>query len=340
MAWTVDWRVIVGGTDMTNPMRPYLISVEVVDRDGVDSDACSLTFDDSDGQVKLPAPRTPVEVMLNGVPVFSGFVDSTPWTLSRGGGRLLQVSCKAFDTRGKATENQLWHLDDTTFDKAAQKAGAAAGFSVQVDPVLASIMRDYWSPDGASFIAWGEKISRELGATFKLQGNRAVFAKRGQGLSVAGSALPTVFARCGRDGNVISVNIDPTKGRPRSKTKKVRFFDREEAKFKEKELTIDLEDAGDAIDTQRWNAADEDQAGTMAESQKVDAERNAGVGSAQLDLATEAMAEGTLVLTGARPGIDGTYRITGRTHAADRDGGAVTRCELAQPQGAAGKDDR
>lgn len=304
------------------------------------SDTCSLTFDDSDGQIKLPAPRTAVKALLNGASVFEGIVDSTPWTLSRGGGRLLQVSCKAFDTRGKASENQLWHLDDVTFDKAAQKAAEAAGFSVVVDPSLASIMRDYWSPDGASFIAWGEKISRELGATFKLQGSRAVFAKRGNGLSASGASLPSVQALCGANGNVISVNIDPTKGRPRSKTKRVRFFDREEAKFKEKTVEVELEDAGEAIDTQRWNAADEAQAETMADSQKVDAERNAGVGSVEMDLAVKAMAEGTLVLIGARPGIDGTYRITGRTHAADRGGGAVTRCELAQPQGSAGKDAR
>ncbi|BAP94484.1 late control protein [Aurantimonas phage AmM-1] len=344
MTWRVHWQVLIDGRNVSIGMRPYLISIEIVDKDGSSADTCRLVFDDSRGQLLLPRVGARVDVRLQGASAFTGVVDSTPWRLSRGGGRILEVSAKGFDTRSKVKSGkvQMWHLDDATLDDALQKASRAAGLSgMVVDPQLGALKRDYWSPDGANFLAWGERLARELGATFKIRGDQAVFAKRGAGLAATGAAMPTVQGRCGVAGNVITAQIDPSKGRARFKSKTVRYFDRPSASFKE--LSVEIEGAGDAVEAealQRWTAADEGQAQDMANGQKVDAERDAGVGSVQLTLAVGAQAEGSFVLTGARPGIDGAYRITGVTHRADRNGGATTDLALAQPQGDAGKDQR
>ncbi|MCB8835920.1 phage late control D family protein [Aurantimonas sp. VKM B-3413] len=341
MAWKVYWQVFVGGANATIGMRPYLQEIEVVDRAGIESDRCRLVFDDSKGQLFLPKPKTLIKVLLNGVVIFDGVVDSTPWRLTRGGGRVLEVNAKAFDTRGKAIEPQFWHLDDKPLSEALKKAGKLAGIDVTVDPELGQIVRDYWSPAGMHFIEWGERLRAELGATFKIKGGtEAVLAKRGSGKSVTGAALPVVRGVCGQGGNVISVNIDPSKGRPRAKTKRVRWFDRKAAKFVEKDVTIEMPDVGEAIDTQRWLAADKDHAKDMADGHKSDAERDAGVGQVEIDLDPTAMAEGGFTLSGARPGIDGLYRISGATQRANRGGGAVTQLDLAQPQEGAGKDTR
>lgn len=339
MAWSVDWRVLIDGANVTVNMRPYLIGIEVEDKAGTASDACRLTFDDSGGQCLFPASGARVQVFLEAVQIFEGKVDSTPWRLARGDGRILTVAAKGLDTRGKAKEGQLWHLDDASLEAALQKAAGKAGIAVIVDPELGTIQRDYWSPEGASFLAWGEKLAREFGATFKVRADRAVFVKRGKGTAGSGGALPVVVAAVGR--NLLTADIDPTKGRARFKQKRVRYFDRASASFMEKTLDIENgEDPVEAVDTQRWNAADAGQADSMAAGQKADAEREAGLGRVTIDLAVEAQAEGTCILSGARPGIDGTYRIIGVTHRADRAGGSTTALELAQPQGEAGKDSR
>lgn len=338
MAWKVDWRVTIDGRDVSSNMRPFLTSITVSDRDGVASDSCNLAFDDTGGQCLLPSPGAKVQVFLQDVMVFEGVADTTPWEMTRGGGRILNVNAKGVDTRGKAKERQAWHLDDSTLEDALTKAGKKAGVSsVKVDPAFAAMKRPYWSPDGASFLGWGQKLAKEMGATFKIRGDKAVFAKRGAGASAGGEAMPSVTGSI--PGNVISVSIDPSKGRRQYAKADVRWFDRASATFKSKEVEITAKNV-DVTNFSHETAADEDVADANANGRKSDAEREAGSGSVELELAVEAQAEGTFILTGARPGIDGSYRISGVMHKATRSGGATTSLELKQPGGGAGSDSR
>ncbi len=339
MSWSVEWTVWIDGRDASGAMRPYLMEIEVADRDGTASDTCRLTFDDSSGQALLPKDGATVRVAMNGVLVFEGVVDSTPWTLTRGGGRLLEISAKGRDARGKAKEGQRWHLDDATLGEALEKGAKAAGLSrIVVDPGLGAIRRGYWSPDGASFLGWATKLGRELGATFKMRGGVAVFAARGQGLSASGAAMPVVHATI--PGKVISVRLDPVKGRPRFKQARIRAFDRKAAAFVVSDVAFEAGEGETASEERRFDAADADEAKAIGQGRKAEAEREGGNGSIEMDLEPSAQAEGTLILSGARPGIDGTYRIVSVTHRASRSGGATTSLEVKQPQGEAGKDRR
>jgi len=337
MPWVVDWRVVVDGQDLTSAMRPYLISVSVSDKDGSASDSCSLAFDDAGGQVKLPAEGAMVQVYLQGALVFTGKVDSVRSSGSRGGGRTLAVTAKGFDAKGKAKEPQSHHMDDATLQQFMDKVASNAGLSgVKIDPVFAKMMRPYWSAEGESFLHIGQRLARQLGATFKIRGDQAVLAKRGQGTTAAGGAMPTVIGRVG--GNVINWSISPLTGRAKYSKSKVRYFDRKTASFKEIEVETGIE--ADATDDVQTPAADEDEAKAIAEGRKTESEREGGEGTVELDLEVTAQAEGTFVLTGARPGVDGTYRIVGVTHKADRGGGSTTSLDLKQPTGSAGRDDR
>ncbi|MGF9694688.1 late control D family protein [Rhizobium sp. 0TCS1.26] len=343
MPWTVDWKVIVDGVDLTSAMRPFLTKISISDKDGSASDTCSLDFDDSGGQLKLPPDKASVQVFLQGSLAFTGQVDSVRSNGSRGGGRTLSVTAKGFDTKGKAKEPQSHHMDDATLqqfmDKAAEKAGLKG---ITIDPSFANIKRDYWSANSESFLHLGQKLAREMGGTFKIRGDQAVLAKRGEGMSPAGQAMPTVTGKVGapesEDGNVINWSISPFTGRAKFSKTKARYFDRSAANFKEIEIETGIE--ADATDEARTTVADEDQAKAVTEGRKATSEREGGEGSVTLDLDVTAQAEGTFILTGARPGIDGSYRIAGVTHQADRGGGSTTSLDLKQPGGDAGKDKR
>ena len=343
MAWTVEWKVFVDGEDMTAAMRPFLMKISISDKDGSASDTCSLEFDDSGGQVKLPAEGASVQVFLQGVSAFTGKVDSVRSKGARGSGRTLSVGAKGFDAKGKAKEPQSHHMDGATLQQFLDKAAKSAGLKgITIDPAFAGVVRDYWSVSSESFLHLGQKLARELGGTFKVRGDQAVLAKRGQGLSATGQALPTVIgvapAPGQATGNVISWDIAPLTGRAKFARSKVRYFDRGSASFKEIEVETGVE--AEATDEVRTTVADEGQAKAVAEGRKTNSEREGGQGSVELDLDVTAQAEGTYIMTGARPGIDGVYRISGVDHKADRSGGATTRLEIKQPSGGAGKDDR
>ncbi|MDQ0314866.1 phage late control D family protein [Amorphus orientalis] len=341
MPWTVDWQVIVAGVDVTSRWRHYLSSLEVVDKDGESADTCALELDDTDGQVKLPPKGASVSVGLNGVTVFQGTVDRVRSRGAKGGGRTLSVGAKGLDIRSKVKEPLSFHMDDASLQEFLAKAGKLAGLAgVKVSPGLASIARDYWSADAESFLHLGQRLARELAGTFKIRGDQAVLKARGDAATPAGGTLPTVTARYGEGGNVLNWDIEPFAGRREFGRAKVRYFDRETASFKEEEVDFEIEDAPDASNVVRAPVADQAQARETAEARKRDADREGGGGTIDLDLAEEAFAEGTVDLSGTRPGVDGLYRIASRTHRANKNGGATTHLDVKQPAGGAGRDTR
>ena len=180
-------------------------------------------------------------------------------------------------------------------------------------------------------------MARELHGTFKIRGNRAVLATRGD------NELPAVTGIVTQNGggNVITWNISPVTGRNVFTSAQVRYFDRAAAEFRTEDVEFEIDrDTPDAVNAIRSPAADQAQAREISEARKGEAKRQSGEGSVELDLAVEAQAEGKFILIGARPGIDGVYRMVTVKHKANRSGGATTSLDLKQPEGGAGKDSR
>ncbi|TRL35482.1 phage late control D family protein [Rhizobium straminoryzae] len=324
--WSVDWSVIVGGKNRTSAMRPYLIDITVTDKEGTSSDTCSLTFDDTDGEIDLDMEGLDLLVRLNGIAVFDGVVETARSTGSRGGGRLIPVTAKSFDTRGKAKEAQAFHRDHATLRDFLEEAGRRAGYTISVDDALGAIERDYWSADYENFLDIGEKIAREVNGTFKIRGRQAVLVSRGN------TELPTVHGIVGPNGNVITWDLAPFTGRPAYTKAQARYFDREKARWVTQEVDIDLgRDVPAATHVTRLPMGDRAQARRRAEGRHGEAKREAGGGTVLLDLTPEAQAEAPFVLSGARSQVDGRWRIVDVTHTANRGGGATTQLGVKEP---------
>lgn len=329
--WTVNWRVVVDGIDVTRKLRPYLIDISVTDQDGEASDSCQLVLDDKNGQLKLPKTRREVSVWIDGALLFKGLVDSVRSNGNRSGGRTLRVSAKGFDSEGKAKEPQRLYRDDASLQDFLGAAAGHAGLSIKVDEELGGITRDYWGADGESFLQLGQRLAREFDATFKIRGNQAVFAARGKA-----SGLSAVRAVVGE--NVISWSIAPLLGRPKHKATKTRFFDRPAGQHRT--ITRGLDSQADAETQARAPVFDEGQADDVNASRASKDKREGGDGSIEMDITPDAQAEAPLVLTGARAGVDGTYVIASVKHGASRSGGSGTSVQVKQPEDGAGEDER
>lgn len=338
MAWKTQWSVVVDGKDVSSQMANYLETITVTDKAGASSDSCALKLDDTGGAIRLPEPGGSVVVGLDGVQVFAGIIDSVKSSGSRSSGRSLSVSAKGFDVNGKAKEPQRIHQDEGTVGDFLKTLAKKAGFDMKVDPALGDIARDYIAANSESLLHVGEKLARELGGTFKLRENLAVLARHG-----ADFGLPKITGqfKTSQSGNLISWDIEPLSTRAVFKDITVSYFDWK------KGLPVDFKasagkagEKAEAGNLVRSIASDEAQAKDIAEGRKQQIEREGGKGRVTLDLTPEAQAEALFQLRGTRAGVDGTYRIVGVTHKANRSGGATTELELQQPQDGAGTDNR
>lgn len=337
-----SFRVEVDGTDYTSRFAPLVKSIEVSDESGVTSDSASILLADVDGKIRLPQKGSRMRIFLgdsaSGVGLaFSGFVNEIESQGSKGGGRELRIEASGTDPNSTAHAAQGRHADDASFEDVAKKFATGAGIgSVVVAPELAQIQRPYWSMQFESFMHWGQRISREIGATFKMQDGKAIFVVTNSGKSASGVELATVRGTVG--DNLLNWRIRPVTARPRHGKVRARYFDERKSRWEEHE--VDVEPDSPAVFTDRFTSGSAEQAESRAAALKARAERNGGEGSVTILGTANAKPEAPFILSGTRAGIDGTYRIESVRHRLDKGSGFTTSLELRQPSGEAGKDAR
>lgn len=335
MAKRAQFIVMVAGTNITSVLAPVLISLTVSDKVGTHSDTASLQIDDTDGRIILPQLGAPVVVALGwedeGMrPVFTGTVDEVRSSGSRSG-RILNITAKGVDTTAKPKEPQQRHFDDSSVEDILRDAGKTAGITrVEVDPDLAGIKRAYFEMRDESFIHAGERLAREIGGNFRIQGSTAYLSKRGGGYTA------TVIAAWGK--NLLGWDIAPALARAQFGSVRARWYDPKQAKWQDTEEQTSL--AVTARHDHRYPKADEGEATQQTGSDKATSERDAGEGTVTIEGDTSAIPDGLCIVTGARPGVDGAYSIETVTHNYSRGGGFVTTIDLKAPREGAGTDTR
>ena len=316
------YMVSIAGADVTSAMNPHLISLRVSDKVGTHSDTATIQLDDTDGRLVLPQDGVPVTIMLGweneGVRlVFEGTVDEVRSSGSRSG-RTITVSAKGIDTKKKPKQPQQRHFDNKTIKDVLTEAGKEAGITkIEVDPDLEKIKREYVDMRDESFIHLGERLAREIGGNFRIQGTTATMSKR--------MGNYTSFVNAAWGDNLHSWDIAPALGRPAYKKTRTRWYDRKEAKWKEQE--VEVETTAEAEGVARYAEPNEDQSKDRAGSDKATSERDVAEGSVTIEGNTSAIPDGLCVLSGCRAGIDGAYRIESVDHEYSRSG-FTTKLEL------------
>ena len=168
-----------------------------------------------------------------------------------------------------------------TVEDILKAAGEAAGMTdIRVDPDLASIVRDYEHMDDESFIAFGERLAKEIEGTFKVRNDAAVMAKKNSGRTPSGVPLPPILALRGE--NLHTWDIAPYIGRVRYTQIRVQFYDRKKARHDEVVVDTGIE-GSTAISVGRFKAKDKKTAEEKANALKAESERGAGVGSITIE---------------------------------------------------------
>lgn len=341
-----DYQILIDGTDVSANFGPVLETLSLSDSDGGRSDTLDIVLNDMGGQLLLPRVGAAIQASIwwaepppfsvAGAVSFSGVTDEPKSTGSRGRGMQLEISAKSADLTGSGKQKKNRQQDQTTFGQVAQQWGQEAGYQVSVNSSLASIQRDYWAMHNESFLNWGRRVARELGATFKTAFPKAAFVPRNSGVSASGQALPTLPII--RPGNLISWNVTPKAAGPAYANSRACYYDPDAALWKVVSSPTGI--SGAAVDfTETYKSADQTRAQNRAQSNADNSARQCGGGSFEIVGDPRAMSQANCSVSGARPGVDGSYRIKTAHHTVSR-GGWGCSVEVEQPQGTAGSDSR
>jgi len=322
--------VSLAGAPLSGLVYGMIESVTISDKAGTSTDTATIVFNDATGMLQMPETGSAAAVALGKpipAPLFSGTVEKVT---SEGGrnGRRLTVTCRGVDVASKVREPQRRHFDDMSVEEILKEAGGAVGVTrFLISEKFKSMVRDYEAMDNEDLITFGERLAKEVGATFKFRDDTLVFAERGSGLSPSGQPLPVALAARGM--NLHTWSVSPRSSRPRYKLIEVRWFDRAAAEWKKVEREVEIEGAtttGVGI----WEAANEQLADQRADALKAEMERDLGEGTVVTELTPFAQPEGSLLLIGAKGGIDGLYRVDVVTHEYNRSGASRTTIRVKE----------
>lgn len=331
------YSVEVAGTNITSTIMPMLVGFEYSHAAGKAASSASIELADVHGRIAMPQDRAPIQIGIDGIEVFTGFVTGVSWSMSKDAGRSLKVSASSADHGGKVKEPDLRNKDDASFGDVFKEWGGKAGLDATAIGDIASIERDYWIMQNESFMSWGQRMAREMGGTFRIIGNRAFIAPRNEGLSVSGKPLTAISAAAGV--NLISAEIEPITSRPKFKDAEITYFDKDKGERVSVKVPTGIDDVEAAVRTV-ISAAKKGHAEDRAKSQSKESNRRKGGGSVTIlgDPACEP--EAVCNVSGCRPGVDGSYRIDGVQGKVSKKSGYTVTLDLKMPGDGAGTDSR
>jgi phage protein D len=332
-----SYAVIMAGQDVTSKFDPHLLSVKITRASGEAADTCDLDLSDQNGDIVMPGERAPTQVMIDGLLAFTGFVSDVTYAFAKGSGSKLSLSCSSIDQGSKVKEPTLKYKDDASLSDFASELGSAAGLAVTVAGSIADIQRPYWLSQNESFMSWGQRIAKDIGASFKILGTNAYLVALNEGISPSGKPLTPISAVRGQ--NLISGSISPIISRPKFKDVEVSYFDVKKGERVKQKVPTGVSDVDSSLRTV-IGAANEDQAKNKAEAHGKNSDRDKGSGSVVILGEVAAEPEAMCMISGTRPGVDGGYRIGTVTHTISKGSGFETSLDLKQPQDGAGTDSR
>lgn len=332
-------ELTIDGRPVTDAFYERLLSVEVVDKEGVASDRFSAELNDGPPDfLALPRKGAIVSVALGyrdrGVEEMGQYTADQvqphclPYRLS--------ISGKAADLRkGKLKEHQERHWDDATLGEIVEEIAGEAGLGARISGTLAAHRYTWLGQESETPIHFLERLARRHNALFSIKGGQLVFAERGSGLSASGAPLGVAMLapeRILRDSLRFEYN-------DRSAYSRVIAYYQDRDTAERVEVEVEGDPEGDATYRIPEPFADPAEAERAAQSRARQLKRGEGNASVAVIGDTSLMAGGPVIFQGVRPGLDGVpWIIETATHTLSKSDGYRTRLDLKLYDGESGGD--
>lgn len=192
------FQITVAGKDITADISSRLVSMEIVDSVDEQDDTLSLTLDDAQGTLELPAEGARIDVAIgydgNNQHVGSFIVDEVE---AEGPPDIIVVTASATpfvnSKDGKAqasfTSHRSRSFEDKTIKEIVETCAGESGLEAVVDSQLASITIPYIAQTDESNANLLVRIARRYNGVLKPADGKLVLASDSGGRSTSGQAI-------------------------------------------------------------------------------------------------------------------------------------------------------
>lgn len=196
MSLSPDYRVSLGGLDITGRFSGRLIELRHTDADGVESDRLVIQVDNGDYAVMEPSKGAVLSLALGYVE--TGLVDKGQFTvddLSYEEGEnspcIMTITAKAHDLRKdqKKQRNKSYDKEGQKLKDVLEEISGRMGVGLSLSPSLQSIPLAYWHQNNESDLHTIMRLARRHDLILKVTNGQLIGVKRTEGLNALGAAL-------------------------------------------------------------------------------------------------------------------------------------------------------
>lgn len=329
-------EIKVNGKPVATLFNERLISVSIVDKEGVTSDTITCELNDGNPFAEIPKKGDIITASIGyletGVADFGSYIVDDPEVRCLPYG--MTVNGKGANVRDKAKQHRSRHWDQKTVKDIVSQIAGENGLSPVIDGEVGAYKYEWFGQQDESDLHVVERLARRHDALFSIKDGKLIFVKKGSGQAASGKALTAIVAS---PYNIVEgtcrVNFAH---RQKFKTVKGRHQDRKQAKLVEVEEDSDEE--GTAEYTLPEPYADPDEAKKAAKAKAKQLKSETIRTSVTLFGDPRIRAGAPFTYSGVRPGIDGIeFIIEAATHTISKAGYTVQVEARLKPEGDGGK---
>jgi hypothetical protein len=330
-------QLTVDGAPVAGAFYERLISLSIVDKEGISSD----TFDAmlNDGPPDFLALPSKGAIVIPSLGYREGGVrEMGRFTVDQINAKCLPYSVaingKAADLRkGKLKEPSERHFEDKTLGEIVEEIAGEAGLSAKVAESIASHPYKWVAQENETPIHFLERLARRHNALFTVKDGNLVFGERGSGESASGAPMGAIIIT----PPLVIVGSLSFEFNDRSTFGKVAAYYQDRDKAERVEIEVDGDPEGDAVYRIPEPFADPSEAEKAAESKARQLKRGEGSASVAVAGNTAITAGVPLIFDGIRPGLDGVpWVIETATHTYSKSAGYRTQLDMKLYDGASG----
>lgn len=182
-------KVVANGSDITETLVPFLLSISVSDKTGYESDTCEINLvDDPKRPIKMPPKGAVLEVFMgydgNLVPMGLFVADEIeiegpPERMIIRARATIQTKSKDGKTSIMSQKTRSWPKG-TAIRTMVKKVATEHGLSSKVSNVLESVVLPHFDQSDESDINFLLRIAKRYDAICKAAGGKLLFIKRGE----------------------------------------------------------------------------------------------------------------------------------------------------------------